>query len=151
MTFEQFKNKYYQEILPNDHIDIRKGQSLMNFLSQVWFKQYKRMTSKFSDNVDCFYNDNLIPNALNHLQSNWYKFYEDIKKVYYVKSDMTKTDGNFTYPTGEREVVCYYVNNDEIVSLFDLNISITDNTEQKIKEELKTLGFEEKNICLIKL
>lgn len=150
MTFEQFKNKYYQEILPNDHIDIRKGQSLMNFLSQVWFKQYKRMTSKFADNVDCFYNDNLIPNALNHLQSNWHKFYEDIKKIYYTKTDLTEENGDFEYLTGERIVYAYYVNNDEIVSLFDLNISITDNTEQKIKEELKTMGFPE-NVCLVSL
>ena len=95
MTFEQFKNKYYQEILPNEHIDIRKGQSLMNFLSQVWFKQYKRMTSKFADNVDCFNNDNLIPNTLNHLQNNWHKFYEDIKKVYYTKTDLTEENDNF--------------------------------------------------------
>ena len=150
MTFEQFKNKYYQEILPNEHIDIRKGQSLMNFLSQVWFKQYKRMTSKFADNVDCFNNDNLIPNTLNHLQNNWHKFYEDIKKVYYTKTDLTEENDNFEYLTGERIVYAYYVNNDEILSLFELNISVMDNTEQKIKEELKTFGFPD-NICLVTL
>jgi hypothetical protein len=150
MTFEQFKNRFYQEVLPNKDFNLRNGQALMIFLSQVWFVQYKRMTSKFVHNVDSFYNDNLIPNTLNYLQSNWYKFYEDIKKVYYIKSDITKTDNNFTYPTGDREVACYYVNNDEIVSLFELNISVIDNTEQKIKEELKTLGFPD-NIFLVKL
>jgi hypothetical protein len=150
MTYKLFKDKYYQEILPNLDIHSRKGQALMNFLGEVWFAEYKRMSSNFAPNVDCFYNDNLIPNALNHLQNNWYKFYEDIKKIYYTISDETEEDDNFTYLTGERNVYAYYVNNDEIVSLFDLNISITDNTEQKIKEELVSLGFSE-NIRLVTL
>jgi hypothetical protein len=150
MKYQDFHNKFYKEILPNKDFNLRNGQTLMIFLSEVWFAEYKRMTAKFAENVDCFYNDNLIPAALNHLQNNWYKFYDDIKKIYYIKSDITETDNNFTYLTGEREVVCYYINNNEIVSLFDLNISVIDNTEDKVKQELNSLGFSE-NICLVKL
>ena len=143
MKFEDFKNKYYQVILPNRHIDIRKGQALMNFLGDIWFAEYKRMSSKFAPNVDCFYNDNLIPAALIHLQNNWYKFYEDIKKVYYVNHNLFDIDDYST-------VVCYYINNNEIVFLFNLSVNAMDSTEDKVKQELISLGFSE-NICLVKL
>jgi len=155
MTYQQFKDKYYQEILPNKHEDIRKGQALMNFLGDIWFAEYKRMSSKFAPNVDCFYNDNLIPAALCHLQNNWHKFYDDIKKIYFTFYDELEQDENLdghltTFLSGERNVHAYYVNNGEIISLFDLNINIVDDLNLKIKEELKTMGFDE-NICLVKL
>lgn len=155
MTYEQFKDKYYQEILPNRHEDIRKGQALMNFLGDIWFAEYKRMTAKFAPNVDCFYNDNLIPAALNYLQNNWYKFYEDIKKVYYTFYDEIEQDENLegylaTFLSGERNVHAYYINNGEIISLFDLNINIIDDLNLKVKEKLISLGFSE-NICLVNL
>jgi len=143
MTYQQFKDKYYQEILPNRHIDIRKGQALMNFLGDIWFAEYKRMSSKFAPNVDCFYNDNLIPVALCHLQNNWYKFYEDIKKVYYVNHNLVDYNDN-------RTGTCYYINNNEIVFLFNLEVSYMDSIEDKVKQELISLGFSE-NICLVKL
>lgn len=143
MTYEQFKHKYYQEILPNKHEDIRKGQALMNFLGDIWFAEYKRMSSKFAPNVDCFYNDNLIPAALNHLQNNWHKFYEDIKKIYYVNHNLVDYNDN-------RTGTCYYINNNEIVFLFNLEVSYMDSIEDKVKQELISLGFSE-NICLVKL
>jgi len=143
MTYEQFKDKYYQEILPNRHEDIRKGQALMNFLGDIWFAEYKRMSSKFAPNVDCFYNDNLIPAALYHLQNNWHKFYEDIKKIYYVNHNLFDIDDYST-------VVCYYINNNEIVFLFNLSVNAMDSTEDKVKQELICLGFSE-NISLVKL
>ena len=142
MTYQQFKDKYYQEILPNKHEDIRKGQALMNFLGDIWFAEYKRMSSKFAPNVDCFYNDNLIPAALCHLQNNWHKFYEDIKKVYYVNHNLFDIDDYST-------VVCYYINNNEIVFLFNLSVNAMDSTDVKVKQELISLGFSE-NICLVK-
>lgn len=150
MRYQDFHNKFYKEILPNKDFNLRNGQTLMIFLSEVWFAEYKRMTAKFAENVDCFYNDNLIPTTLSHLKNNWHNFFKDIKKVYYTVCDEANED-EFVYLTGERNIITYYVNNDEIVPLFDLNINIIDNSEQKIKDELINIGFEEENICLVKL
>ena len=124
MTFQKFKNKFYEEILPNKDFSLRNGQALMNFLGDIWFEQYKRMTAKFADNVDCFYNDNLIPNSLNYLEKNWHKFYDDIKKVYYTTHLQTETtknsEGEVIEMVLKTEVItCYYVNNNEINLLCD--------------------------------
>jgi hypothetical protein len=40
----------------------------MNFLAEVWLKEYKRMTAT---DVDCFYSDKLIDLALEHLEKVW--------------------------------------------------------------------------------
>lgn len=156
MTYEQFKNKYYQDIMPNRHIDIRKGQALMNFLGDIWFAEYKRMSSKFAPNVDCFYNDNLIPAALCHLQNNWYKFYEDIKKVYYTTHLQTETtknsEGEIIEMVLQTEVItCYYVNNNEINLLCDhFFVNVNDFRDKVILDKLISLGFSE-NIRLVTL
>lgn len=74
MNFQDFKNKWETDIKPNRHPDIREGQSLMNFLGEVWIEEYKRLSSVHyydQTNIDCFYNDKLIPNTLNHLEKEW--------------------------------------------------------------------------------
>lgn len=74
LSFQDFKKKFYREILPNKHKDIREGQLLMNFLGDVWFEEYQRISSvHFYDrtDIDCFYNDSLIPNTLEHLEEVW--------------------------------------------------------------------------------
>lgn len=148
MTYKQFEEKFYQEVLPKKHSDCRKGQSLMNFLCDVWYMEYRRINNILD--IDCFYNDKHITNTLEHLKNNWHRFYEDIKKVYYTVSDDATEDENFTYLTGQRTVIAYYINNGEIIPLLSLDISITDNSEEKLKEELNSIGFS-KNICLVNL
>lgn len=74
MTYTEFTQKWEQEVLPNKPDFIRKGQSLINFLGDIWLEEYKRISSvDFYDktNIDCFYNDSLIPNTLNHLEKVW--------------------------------------------------------------------------------
>lgn len=74
MTFKKFKKIWDDEILPNKPDYIRRGQSLMNHLATVWLEEYNRITSvHFYDrtDIDCFYNDALIPNTLEHLEKVW--------------------------------------------------------------------------------
>jgi hypothetical protein len=73
-TFLEFKQMWEKKVLPNKELFIRNGQSLMNFLGDVWLEEYKRISSQhFYDetNIDCFYNNNLIPNTLKHLEKAW--------------------------------------------------------------------------------
>lgn len=74
MNYNDFVENWNKNILPNKYKYERKGQSLMNYLADVWFKEYKRISSlHFYDekNIDCFYNDKLIPNTLTHLEKVW--------------------------------------------------------------------------------
>jgi hypothetical protein len=74
MTFEEFKNNLENEIWPEVPSHIRKGQVLMNYLYRVWLKEYNRICSpNYYDrtDIDCFYNDKLIPNTLEHLKKVW--------------------------------------------------------------------------------
>ena len=53
---------------------IRMGQHIMNILHSVWEEEYKRLSSvHYYDrtDIDCFYNDSLIPNTLEHLENIW--------------------------------------------------------------------------------
>ena len=75
--FENFKANWENNILPNKPHHIRCGQSLMNHLADVWYKEYDRLSSinYYSEtNIDCFYNDALIPNTLKHLEKNWVNY-----------------------------------------------------------------------------
>ena len=77
MTYNEFLENWNKNILPNKHEDERKGQSLMNYLGDVWFEEYKRISSiHFYDktNIDCFYKDELIPNTLTHLEKVWINY-----------------------------------------------------------------------------
>jgi len=69
ISFDKFTANFYKEILPNKHPDIRRGQCLMNYLAKMWFEEYQRIT--MDPEIDCFYNDKLIPNTLNHLGKVW--------------------------------------------------------------------------------
>jgi len=74
MTFEEFKYSWETKIKPNRHTDLREGQSLINYLGDIWLEEYKRISSIHFYNkssIDCFYNDKLIPNTLNHLEKVW--------------------------------------------------------------------------------
>ena len=76
-TFEDFKAKYYRETIPNKHPDIRNGQALMTLLCNFWYEEYGRLSSLnyySKTDIDCFYNDKLIGNTLNHLEKNWHKY-----------------------------------------------------------------------------
>lgn len=73
ITFEEFENKYFKELdLKPDYM--RKGQILMNLLADIWNEEYKNISSVHyydKTDIDCFYNDRLIPNTLKHLKSIW--------------------------------------------------------------------------------
>jgi hypothetical protein len=77
MTYDRFIEKFNTEVLPNKPTFIRPGQALMNYLWDVWHEEYKRISSQhFYDetDIDCFYNSNLIPNTLKHLEKVWSNF-----------------------------------------------------------------------------
>ena len=74
MNYKEFKKELYENIIPNKHKDIRDGQAIINYLADVWFEEYKRLFSVHyydETNIDCFYNDLLIPNTLKHLEKVW--------------------------------------------------------------------------------
>lgn len=77
MTFNEFEKSWKHDILPNKESYIREGQSLMNYLAKVWFKEYERLSSFHyydKNNIDCFYVDKLIPNTLSHLKNVWHNY-----------------------------------------------------------------------------
>lgn len=77
MTYKDFKTKWETEILSNKEGFIREGQALINFLGDVWFEEYKRISSVHyydQKDIDCFYNDSLIPNTWKHLEKVWREY-----------------------------------------------------------------------------
>jgi hypothetical protein len=79
MTYQEFLQKWNTEILSTKEPFIRNGQSLMNFLAEIWFEEYERISSPFyyeqtNIQIDCYYNDDLIPNTLLHLEKAWKNF-----------------------------------------------------------------------------
>lgn len=76
ISFKEFIWNWEIQILPNKPKLIRVGQALMNYLATVWYEEYWRISSiNYYDetNIDCFYNDELIPNTLKHLSNIWPK------------------------------------------------------------------------------
>lgn len=74
MKYTEFITKWEQEILPNKPDYVRDGQSLINYLGDVWLEEYKRISSVqyYDENdIDCFHVDRLIPNTLKHLEKVW--------------------------------------------------------------------------------
>jgi len=71
MTYLEFRQKWEQEILPNKENYERDGQSLINFLGNVWLEEYKRINDT---EIDCFFNSKLIPNTLKHLEKVWVNY-----------------------------------------------------------------------------
>ncbi len=77
MTYLEFEYNIVNNIIPNKPDYIRDGQSIINYLGDVWFEEYKRISSVHyydKTNIDCFYNDDLIPNTFNHLEKVWKNF-----------------------------------------------------------------------------
>ena len=74
MTFDNFYVQFVGEILHEKPHYIRKGQSLMNFLFEIWPEEYNRITERsyLGEEIDCFYNDNVIPKTLKHLEHVWH-------------------------------------------------------------------------------
>ena len=111
MTFEQFKDNYYKEILPNKDFDTRNGECLMIYLSEIWMDEYKRLRSSsyYRDyNLDCYHNDNLITYTLNHLKGVWYNFNNSITTIYYTTYNLTNL---------------YYINNNKIILISEIEKS----------------------------
>lgn len=74
MTYEEFVSNLYTKVLPAKDSNLRVGQALMNYLSEVNNVEYKRIASiHYYDrtDIDCYYKDELIPNTLEHLKINW--------------------------------------------------------------------------------
>ena len=79
MTYDEFYTRYVGEILHEKPEYIRKGQSLMNFLSDVWPEEYRRIT-KTNQSIDCFYEDTIVSKTLFHLEKIWHKKDEESNK-----------------------------------------------------------------------
>lgn len=78
MTFQEFKKEWEESIHPAMPKFIRKGQSLMNYLSKIWQEESIRMSSVHyydETDIDCYYNDKLIDNTLKHLEKVWKEHY----------------------------------------------------------------------------
>jgi len=76
MTFQEFENNLYDDILPNKEEYIRPGQAVMNYLAEVWFEEYKRLSHIDSEikKFDCFHNSRIIPQTLRHLERVWINY-----------------------------------------------------------------------------
>ena len=75
MTFTEFMTKWENEIYPNRPIVLRKGQSLMIYLNEVWPQEFERITSvhyyDWNENYDSFFTDKYLPNTVKHLENVW--------------------------------------------------------------------------------
>ena len=74
ISFKKFKKNWENVIQPATPKYIGKGESLMNYLSIIWEEEYIRISSVHyytETNIDCFFNDELIPNTLTHLKKVW--------------------------------------------------------------------------------
>ena len=69
ISFEDF-NLLLASNLLETQFQLRRGQALMNFLYQYWMEEYQRITGS---NLDCFYNNKVMPKTIEHLKSVWHK------------------------------------------------------------------------------
>ena len=80
ISFEEFKKRWEDNLTDIANIcptGLRKGQYLMTLLNHYWKEEYDRLSSiDYYDetNIDCFYNDELIPNTLAHLEKKWFNY-----------------------------------------------------------------------------
>lgn len=73
-TYLEFVTEWHTNILPNKPKHIRTGQCLMNYLADEWLSEYKKISSVHyydKTNIDCFFNDDLLDNTLEHLERVW--------------------------------------------------------------------------------
>ena len=68
MTFQEYFHQANRFFIENKN-DQRYGQSLMNYLRKISPNAYNGVM--FADNIDPFYDDNLVPEFLNYLSNNW--------------------------------------------------------------------------------
>lgn len=68
MTYQDFLFGLYGVVWEYKEDYIRDGQALMLYLQKIWPAEYERITAT---EVDCFYNDDIISNTLNHLEKVW--------------------------------------------------------------------------------
>lgn len=78
MTYDQFENSIFEDIVPNRDPYLRAGQSIMNYLYHVWPAEYDRIVKDevkgWHDSYDCFYVDRRISALLKHLKERWDKY-----------------------------------------------------------------------------
>lgn len=77
MKYNQFVENWEKSLSVSKPSHIREGQWLMIYLGDVWLEEYERIQSLYyydETNIDCFYNDSLIPNTLKHLEKVWVNF-----------------------------------------------------------------------------
>ena len=74
IPFKKFKKNWEGIVLPMTPSNIRRGQALMDYLANVWYDEYVRISAiDYYDetDIDCFFNSKLIPNTLAHLEKVW--------------------------------------------------------------------------------
>lgn len=80
MTFSEFENSIFDDIVPNRNEHLRSGQSVMGYLYSIWPAEYYRLVNRelegWKDGYDCFYVDRRIPALLNHLKNKWHEYPE---------------------------------------------------------------------------
>ena len=77
MTYKKFIEAWYDTVLPDKEPEIRMGQSLMNYLCEVWVVEYNRIVMgnyQAEGNIDCFFLDSVIPKTMTHLEQVWHKY-----------------------------------------------------------------------------
>lgn len=66
MKFEEFVSKV--DLLHSTHRELRRGQSLMVVLGEVWIEKYREITGT---DDDCFYNDATVILTMDKLEKEW--------------------------------------------------------------------------------
>ena len=76
ITFENFEQTWLTKIKIDKPKELRFGQALMQFLSETWPKEYKRITDNYyhRSDLDCFYIDSFMDNLMCHLKKVWNKY-----------------------------------------------------------------------------
>lgn len=73
-TFREFVDYFYEAYLPKRKREYpfhRVGQELMIYVARYWNALYVEMLANYD--IDCFYDDKVIPSTLEYLQSQWGK------------------------------------------------------------------------------
>jgi hypothetical protein len=71
MTYQQFLNEVFTKVIPGRDPSLREGQALMNYVWEIWPEEAEKINKEYDFNVDCFYNNRLIPDTLKHLETVW--------------------------------------------------------------------------------
>lgn len=75
-----------------------------------------------------------------------------MKKLYYVVEMETGFyDDESLIFSGNKLITTYVIENNELKSLFNLDLTYEDNTEKEIKDYLNNNGYENKSFELVRL